>query len=254
MKADRRNSGRTGVVREAPGSGANAEDMTGGISPTGGRGYRVVKRGADTLLACLGTLMSLPLVVPAALAVWLEDRSGSPFLRQTRLGRRERPFDLLKLRTMRAERFRDGRKLTDAERMLRTGRILRKLSIDELPQLMNILRGDMSLIGPRPMPVVYQPFFTDEERERHSVRPGMSGLAQVRGRNFLTWEEKSTLDIEYVRNLGPSQDLRIFFLTLWKLIRPQGVGTRGKDIPVESLHEVRAHMIESAIAGTPAND
>jgi undecaprenyl phosphate N,N'-diacetylbacillosamine 1-phosphate transferase len=215
--------------------------------------YGPCRRGLEFAVAVLGLIALSPLIAASALLIWLEDRGSSPFLKQMRLGRGEEPFGLTKLRTMRERRYRDGRKLTDAERMLRSGRIFRKLSIDELPQLVNVLLGDMSLIGPRPMPVAYQPFFTDEERVRHSVRPGMSGLAQVQGRNFLSWDEKFALDVQYVQNFGPRQDLRIFFLTLWKLIRPQDVGTRGKDMPVESLHEIRAHMLDQKDRGTPAN-
>ena len=140
---------------------------------------------------------------------------------------------------MRIERFRDGRKLTDAERLLWLGKWFRKFSIDELPQLVNVIRGQMSFIGPRPMPVAYQPYFRPEERLRHSVRPGMSGLAQVSGRNFLTWDQKFALDVEYVRHFGPWQDLKIFLLTLWKLLASSGVATRGQDLATQSLHEVR---------------
>lgn len=210
--------------------------------------YARAKRGVDLALGVFGSLLSAPIIAVAATAIWLEDRSGSPFLQQERLGLGERPFHVLKLRTMRTERFRDGRKLTDAERMLWTGRIFRKLSIDELPQVLNVLKGEMSLIGPRPMPVAYQPYFRPEERARFSVRPGMSGLAQVKGRNFLTWDEKFAYDIEYIERFGPLQDLRIFWLTLARLLVPTGVGTRGDDIPVESLHEVREAVVPTGDA------
>ena len=140
---------------------------------------------------------------------------------------------------MTSERFRDGRKLTDSERMLRTGRLFRKFSIDELPQLVNLIRGEMSFIGPRPMPVVYLPYFTPQERVRHQIRPGMSGLAQVNGRNFLSWEEKFAFDVKYVENISLSLDLIILFKTLFRLAFPFDVGVRGENFTLTSLNEER---------------
>lgn len=214
------------------------------------KAYSRLRRTAELCAALVALVGLAPLLLVAALAIYLEDRSASPILRQQRLGRGEVPFTLLKLRTMRTERFVGDRKLTDDERLLRCGRIIRLLSIDELPQLVNVVQGDMSLIGPRPMPVIYQPYFTSEERVRFRVRPGISGLAQVRGRNFLTWDEKFAFDTEFVRAFGPRQDLRILLLTIAKLLWPQGVGVRGRDLPVESLHEVRAHMQSGHEIGT----
>jgi lipopolysaccharide/colanic/teichoic acid biosynthesis glycosyltransferase len=208
--------------------------------------YAPVKRAVDLAGALVGVILAGPVVAVAALLIWLEDREASPFFHQERIGMSERNFRLLKLRTMHVARFDGERKLSDKERMLRTGGLFRKLSIDELPQLVNVLRGEMSFIGPRPMPVIYQPYFRPKERLRHSVRPGMSGLAQVSGRNFLSWDDKFALDVEYVRHFGLIQDLRIFFLTLWKLAVPSGVGTRGEDLPTQSLHEVREPWKEEA--------
>lgn len=201
--------------------------------------YLALRRLIDIAAALVAFALIGVVIVVAALWVWIEDRSAPPFIRQERIGRGECPFHLIKLRTMRAERFRDGRKLTDAERMLRCGQALRKYSIDELPQLINVLKGDMSLIGPRPMPIIYLPYFTPAERRRHDVRPGMSGLAQVNGRNFLTWDEKFALDVAYVEAIGPRIDLAILLRTLLRLIRPEDVGVRGADLPVTSLHEER---------------
>jgi undecaprenyl phosphate N,N'-diacetylbacillosamine 1-phosphate transferase len=202
--------------------------------------YPIVRRSVEVSVALLMFVVTAPVVIVAALAIYAEDRSASPLLRQERLGRDEVPFTLFKLRTMRPERVRGGRTLTDVDRLLRTGRIIRLLSIDELPQLVNVLRGEMSLIGPRPMPVTYQPFFTPSECERFRVSPGMSGLAQVRGRNFLSWDQKFAFDVEFVRRFGPVQDIRILLLTLAKVLWPRDVGVRGHDLPVASLHEVRA--------------
>lgn len=213
------------------------------------RVYGACKRAFDLAATGCAMVMAGPVIAAAALLVWGEDRSASPFVRQERLGRGERSFSLIKLRTMRTERFRDGRKLTDAERLLRIGRILRKYSIDELPQFINVLRGDMSLIGPRPMPIAYQSYLTPIEHERHRVRPGMSGLAQVEGRNFLSWDKKFALDVEYVRQFGCRIDCRILLKTLLQLVRPVDVGVRGLDLPVQSLHEIREPWSTHGIEG-----
>jgi undecaprenyl phosphate N,N'-diacetylbacillosamine 1-phosphate transferase len=201
--------------------------------------YAQLKRIIDFLSALLGIIVVGPIILFSALVVWIEDRSASPFLKQERIGMGEQPFILLKLRTMRSERFRDDRKLTDSERMLRTGRLFRKFSVDELPQLVNLIRGQMSLIGPRPMPIVYLPYFTPEERARHLVRPGMSGLAQVNGRNFLTWEQKFAFDVKYVENICLRLDIVIFIQTLSRLALPSDVGIRGETLSTRSLHEER---------------
>jgi undecaprenyl phosphate N,N'-diacetylbacillosamine 1-phosphate transferase len=203
------------------------------------RWFFLVKRGIDIIASVIGGLLASPILLAAAIAVWVEDRSARPFFSQQRIGRCEKPFKLLKLRTMRTERFDGDRKLTDSERLLRTGRWLRKLSIDELPQLWNVLCGEMSFIGPRPMPIAYLPYFRPEERVRHRVRPGLSGLAQVNGRNFLSWDDKFALDVRYVENLSFTLDIEIFFKTVAKLFLPAGVGVRGEDLSSASLHEER---------------
>ena len=201
--------------------------------------YIDIKRSMDLFLSLFAIIISGPIILLSALFIWFEDPSDSPFLKQQRIGLHENPFSLFKLRTMSSERFRNGRKLTDSERMLSTGRFFRKFSIDELPQLVNLIRGEMSFIGPRPMPVVYLPYFTPKERVRHQVRPGMSGLAQVNGRNFLSWEQKFTFDVKYVENICLSLDLVILFKTLLHLVFPFDVGIRGKNLTSTSLNEER---------------
>ncbi|WP_448664952.1 sugar transferase [Sphingomonas sp. CJ20] len=201
--------------------------------------YGGIKRAGDLAVAAGGLVFLAPAILLSVAMVWLEDPSAPPFIRQERIGRGERPFFLVKLRTMRAARFSGARKLSDAERMLRSGSFFRRYSVDELPQLWNVLCGQMSLIGPRPMPIAYLPYLSPVERMRHRVRPGMSGLAQVSGRNFLSWDQKFGLDVEYVRAFGWRQDARIFLLTLLRLVHPTGVGVRGADLPVQSLHELR---------------
>ncbi len=211
--------------------------------------YSPFKRGVDLLGALIGGLIASPVVLLAAIAVWLEDRSAAPFFTQERIGRGEKPFALLKLRTMRTQRFDGERKLTDAERLLRTGRWFRKLSIDELPQIVNVLRGEMSFIGPRPMPIAYLPYFRPEERVRHRVRPGLSGLAQVNGRNFLSWDDKFALDVSYVENMSLMFDVQIFLQTVAKVLFPSGVGVRGEDLPTISLHEEREPWTAASRSG-----
>ena len=203
------------------------------------KGYTFIKRFSDLAVSITGFMLVSPIIIISATLIWLEDRTANPFIMQERIGIGDKSFHLIKLRTMRTVRFQNGRKLTDAERLLKTGKLFRKFSIDELPQLVNVLRGDMSLIGPRPMPVAYLPYFRPEERVRHKVRPGMSGLAQVKGRNFLTWDEKFAYDIQYIEKFGPWLDVQIFFRTIMRLLLPSGVGTRGEDLPTASLHEVR---------------
>lgn len=199
----------------------------------------MLKRAIDFLSACVGILVLWPIIFFSALLVWLEDPSASPFLKQERLGLDEQPFALFKLRSMLSERFRDGRKLSDSERMLRSGRFFRKFSVDELPQLVNLIRGEMSLIGPRPMPVIYLPYFTPQERVRHNVRPGMTGLAQVNGRNYLSWEQKFAFDVKYVEKISFRLDITIFVKTLFRLLLPFDVGIRGENLSNTSLHEER---------------
>lgn len=208
------------------------------------RGYSFIKRVADSIGALLGLLLASPVILLSLLLVWIEDPDGSPFIVQERIGLGGKPFFLLKLRTMRNKRYEEGRKLSDAERMLKSGLVFRKLSIDELPQLLNVLIGQMSLIGPRPMPVSYKPYFKPEERVRENVRPGMSGLAQVNGRNYLTWDEKFAYDIEYVTHCGMWLDLKILLLTIHRLLGMSGVGVRGEDLPTASLFDVRQPCLE----------
>lgn len=198
-----------------------------------------MKRALDILGGLVGVLFIGLIIGMAALLLFFEDPSASPFLAQERIGIGEKTFKLWKLRTMRDTRFEAGRKLTDAERLLRFGKIFRKLSIDELPQLVNVLRGDMSFIGPRPMPISYLPYFRPEERVRHDVRPGMSGLAQISGRNFLSWDKKFALDAYYVQNMSFLLDIKIFMLTILKVLVPAGVGVRGEDLATVSLNEER---------------
>ena len=149
---------------------------------------------------------------------------GSPvFFHQDRPGLNEKIFRLYKFRTMTDERDADGKLLPDVERLTGFGKFLRKTSLDELPELWNIFKGDMSLIGPRPLLIEYLPWYTEEERLRHTVRPGLTGLAQVSGRNFLNWDARFQKDVEYVKNLTFLMDAKVIFLTVKTLLFPENV-------------------------------
>ncbi len=182
-----------------------------------GQGYvmykHFVKRGLDFLLSLCGIIVLSPVL--AALWVLVRVKLGSPVLfKQERPGKGERIFTLCKFRTMTDEKDAQGNLLPDAVRLTKFGRFLRGTSLDELPELFNILKGDMSIIGPRPLLVSYLPYYTEQEKLRHSVRPGLTGLAQVSGRNFLDWDRRLEKDVEYVKNLSFAMDLKVLWMTV----------------------------------------
>ncbi len=189
---------------------------------------RVVKRVLDVLAALVLSIPSALLVGLCVLAVKLES-PGPAFFCQERPGKDGRIFRMYKLRSMIVETERNGRALGDMERMTRSGRIMRACSLDELPQLWNILRGDMSFIGPRPLLVSYLPLYSPQQRRRHEVRPGISGWAQVNGRNLLSWEEKFKLDVWYVDHVSLGLDMKIFWLTIRNVFRRDGINADGED-------------------------
>ncbi|MFB3880269.1 MAG: sugar transferase [Armatimonadota bacterium] len=176
------------------------------------------RRLLDLVGASCGLAIAAPLLLMAAIGVRLN--MGPPVLfRQRRLGRHEQPFVLLKFRTMLPPQEGVGRPLTASQRLTPTGRILRQLSIDELPQLWNVLRGEMSLVGPRPLYVEYLPYYTSRERIRHEVRPGLTGLAQISGRNRAVWDERLEMDARYVEESCLMLDLRILMRTVVRVLR-----------------------------------
>ena len=144
---------------------------------------------------------------------------GPAVFQQERVGYNNKIFSIYKFRTMKLETHQNGRELKDKERLTKVGRIVRKLSLDELPQLWNILKGDMSFIGPRPLLVRYYPYYTDEELRRHDVRPGITGLAQIHGRSHAQWDERLRYDLEYVDNLSLGMDCKVLYLTINKVIK-----------------------------------
>ncbi|MDT0636358.1 sugar transferase [Spectribacter hydrogenoxidans] len=179
----------------------------------------------------LGAFIALILLSPVILmiAIGLLARHGRPMLfAQIRPGLHGQPFRMLKFRTMNDERGADGELLPDADRLTRFGAFLRSTSLDELPELWNVLRGDMSLVGPRPLLMEYLPLYTPEQARRHEVRPGITGWAQVNGRNALSWEEKFALDVWYVDNQSFWLDLKILWLTLWRVLKRDGISAEGE--------------------------
>ncbi|WP_456599846.1 sugar transferase [Blastococcus sp. SYSU DS0616] len=187
--------------------------------------YLPVKRAIDLVVAGVGLLIGAP--VMAAIAVAVRRDVGSPVLfRQERPGRNGEPFELIKFRTMRSLGDAGG-VANDAERLTSLGRWLRSTSLDELPTLWNVFRGGMSLVGPRPLLMEYLERYTPEQSRRHEVRPGVTGLAQVRGRNALSWDEKFAADIEYVDNLSPRMDARILAATVAAVLRRKGISAEG---------------------------
>ncbi len=165
---------------------------------------------------------------------------GRPVLfRQPRAGLKGRPFSILKFASMRDTRGPDGALLPDAQRLTRVGRFLRWTSLDELPELLNVLRGDMSLVGPRPLLLAYLPRYSPAQARRHEVRPGITGWAQVNGRNAVSWEEKFTLDVWYVDHVSFGLDLRILARTAWAVLRAQGVRAEGHATMPEFKREAR---------------
>jgi len=185
------------------------------------------KRLLDMLLTAPFLLVCAPVVALVALCVRL--RLGSPVLFcQQRPGLYGRSFTLLKFRTMTEARDGQGHLLPDAERLTPLGRFLRSTSLDELPEFLNVLRGDMSLVGPRPLRMKYLERYTPEQMRRHDVRPGITGWAQVNGRNAITWEHKFALDVWYVDHLSCWLDLKIVVLTVWRILRRDGINEPGQ--------------------------
>ncbi len=183
---------------------------------------RYIKRGLDLLLAMLLFIPALPIIAFCYVGIKLETR-GPAFFLQERPGKNGKIFLLYKLRTMIEETERDGVALSDMERITKTGRIIRACSFDELPQICNVLRGDMSFIGPRPLLKKYLPLYTEEQMHRHDVLPGISGWAQVNGRNELSWEQKFERDVWYVNNVSFALDMKILFMTIRNVFRRSGV-------------------------------
>lgn len=208
---------------------------------------RFIKRPLDCFLAFLGIVLLLPLflllIVLGTIAM-----KGNPFFTQFRPGKKERNgkekiFKLIKFRTMSNEKDRVGNLLSDEKRLNKYGRFLRSTSLDEIPELINIFRGDMAIVGPRPLLTEYLPFYSEKERHRHDVRPGLTGLAQIHGRNATTWEEKFAWDLKYVESISFAEDVRIVFKTVKNVIKRSDI-LMGEQVAAGRLDDARKNKHE----------
>ncbi|WP_210617381.1 sugar transferase [Mammaliicoccus lentus] len=182
----------------------------------------MLKRTLDITVSFSALIVSAPVILGTAIVI--NKKIGKPiFFKQTRPGKDEKPFEILKFRTMTDERDLNGELLPDQDRMTKTGDFIRKTSIDELPQLINVLKGDLSLVGPRPLLMDYLPLYTEEQRKRHLVKPGITGWAQVNGRNTISWEEKFKLDVWYVENQSFKLDMFILYKTIMNVIKRKDI-------------------------------
>ncbi|HOE17687.1 MAG TPA: sugar transferase [Syntrophorhabdaceae bacterium] len=185
-----------------------------------------MKRLFDLVVSLLFIVLLFPVILFTGLLVLVS--MGRPVLfRQVRPGYKGRPFTIYKFRTMTEDRDKTGAQLTDEERLTGAGRFLRRFSLDELPQLFNVVKGELSFVGPRPLLMEYVPLYTKEQARRHDVKPGITGLAQVRGRNAITWEERFALDIYYVDHRGFWLDMKILVDTVLAVIRKEGISAEG---------------------------
>lgn len=188
---------------------------------------KIFKRGMDFCIALILFVWLIPIFVFVLLALMVVNK-GNPFFLQRRPGMGGKIFRIIKFKTMNDARDSEGNLLPDVQRLTKMGMFVRKTSLDEIPQLINVLKGDMSLIGPRPLLEEYLPLYDKEQARRHDVRPGITGWAQVNGRNAISWEDKFTLDVWYVDNLSFLLDVKIFFRTIKKVIVREGISAEGE--------------------------
>ena len=195
------------------------------------------KRVIDFTIALLALLVIWPVLLVIYIWLTIANKGAGAFFFQERIGKGEKPFKIIKFKSMTDERDAEGILLPDADRLTKAGRFVRSTSIDELPQFFNVLKGDMAIIGPRPLPPVYLPYYTKEEAKRHEVLPGISGWAQVNGRKNITWEHKLECDSYYAEHCSFWLDAKIFFLTIYKVIKRDSVGVESSG--VVSLYDIR---------------
>lgn len=186
--------------------------------------YKYIKRFFDIFSSFLALVVLSPILL-ILIVVGAFVMKGNPFFTQQRPGKDEKIFKLIKFRTMTNAKDKDGNLLPDADRLTKYGEFLRNTSLDELPELINILKGDMSVIGPRPLLVEYIPRYNAHQHRRHEVRPGLSGWAQVNGRNTVSWEDKFDMDVEYVDNYNLVMDIKILFMTVFNVLKREGISS-----------------------------
>lgn len=202
--------------------------------------YKYIKRILDIISSLLAIIILSPLLGMLTV-IGAFEMKGNPFFTQERPGKDEKIFKLIKFRTMTNAKDKDGNLLSDADRLTRYGKFLRNTSLDELPELFNILKGDMSVIGPRPLLVQYLPYYTEKEKHRHDVRPGLTGLAQVNGRNNITWEEKFAWDVKYVNEMNLIFDIKILFQTVFNVLKRDDVVVDSYEVE-PNLDDVRREV------------
>jgi len=185
---------------------------------------KYLKRCFDFVIAFVGFIILSPVFIIVVIVLFIANR-GKPFFFQSRPGKREKIFKVIKFKTMNDKKDRNGNLLPDEKRLTAVGNFIRKTSLDEIPQLLNVIKGDMSLIGPRPLLVEYLPFYNEQQKRRHEVKPGITGWAQVNGRNTISWEKKFEYDVWYVDHLSFSFDMKIFFLTIKKVFKSEGISS-----------------------------
>ncbi len=202
---------------------------------------KYIKRTLDLILSLMALIVLMPLMIIIGILVRIN--LGSPIIfKQKRPGKNEKIFTLYKFRTMTDKRDIDGNLLPDEYRLTKFGKFLRSTSLDELPELINIIKGDMAIVGPRPLLVEYLPYYTEEEKHRHDVRPGLTGLAQVNGRNEISWEEKLKYDTEYIKEISFYSDLKIIFKTIKKTIKRKDI-KMGKELQFGKLNVEREKKV-----------
>jgi len=202
---------------------------------------KYIKRILDLILSLMALILLMPLMIIIGILVRIN--LGSPIIfKQKRPGKNEKTFTLYKFRTMTDKRDIDGNLLPDEYRLTKFGKFLRSTSLDELPELINIIKGDMAIVGPRPLLVEYLPYYTEEEKHRHDVRPGLTGLAQVNGRNAISWEEKLKYDTEYIKEISFYSDLKIIFKTIKKTIKRKDI-KMGKELQFGKLNVEREKKV-----------
>lgn len=187
----------------------------------------VIKRILDVIIASFALLLLLPLSIIITISLYVTNK-GKPFFFQKRPGKNGKIFKVIKFKTMTDKKNEKGKLLPDSKRLTPIGKFIRKTSLDELPQLLNVLKGDMSLIGPRPLLPEYLPLYNNKQQKRHDVKPGITGWAQVNGRNAISWQKKFEYDIWYVENLSFFLDLKIIFKTILKVIKSEGINNKGE--------------------------
>ena len=202
--------------------------------------YLFIKRTFDIIFALFLLVVLSPLLLIFAIMIKIDDPKSSIFFKQKRIGKNEQVFEVIKFRTMKSpDKNSDNR-----SRVTKIGAFLRKTSFDEIPQMLNVIKGDMSLIGPRPLLVEYLPYYYESERKRHYIRPGLSGLAQISGRNCLNWDQRFAIDVEYVEKMSLIFDIKIFAWTVAKILRRSDVAVASEELEFERLDVERKDDVQ----------